>query len=49
MAKTPLTSATPYCSAEAFFDYHDAEAVADLLRDRDAPRPVIASLKINTT
>lgn len=49
MAKTPLTSATPYCSAEAFFDYHDAEAVADLLRDKDAPRPVIASLKVSTT
>ncbi len=48
MAKTPLTSAAPYCSAEAFFDYHDAEAVADLLRDKDAPRPVLAALKLST-
>ena len=49
MAKTPLTSAAPYCSAEAFFDYHDAEAVADLLRDKDAPRPVLAALKTTAT
>lgn len=39
MAKTPLTSATPYCTAARLMQHYDREQVQDLLRTGDAPRP----------
>ncbi len=39
MAQTPLSTATPYCSALKLFTYHDAQQCADMLRDGDGPRP----------
>jgi hypothetical protein len=43
MAQTPLTTATPYCSAAELFNRHDWRMVADLINDGDGPRPTYAA------
>ena len=44
MPQTPLTSTTPYATAADLAVYCDLDEVADMLRDKDAPRPVTAAL-----
>jgi hypothetical protein len=44
MSQTPLGTATPYCSAAVLFQFHDAQQVAQLLRDGDGPQPTRARI-----
>ena len=48
MAMTPVSSSTSYCLASRFFDYFDARAVADLVRDDNLPAPTRVQLLDST-
>lgn len=41
---TPLSTATPYCSAALLLVHHDWQQVADMCRDGQGPRPAKADL-----